>query len=108
MDESKKYWDEKHNEKNDELRDQFEGFKAHILMNYTKRELQMILNCMMYAENEPAGLPGHNTMILTAKLALEAGIDGQVIRYALDQVTTEQLIKEWWDAKPDDEFLREL
>ena len=35
----------------------------------TEREFNLIGNCIMYASSDPAGLPGHNLMILVAKLA---------------------------------------
>ncbi len=35
----------------------------------TEREYNLIYNCRVYANNGPAGLPGHNTMILVAKLS---------------------------------------
>ncbi|MCP4394884.1 MAG: hypothetical protein GY804_11560 [Alphaproteobacteria bacterium] len=34
----------------------------------TEREREIINNCRMYAENNPAGLPGHNLMIIIYKL----------------------------------------
>ena len=36
---------------------------------YTERELRLMLNCIEYRDCDPAGLPGHNLMILVAKLA---------------------------------------
>ncbi len=35
---------------------------------YTERELRLILNCIEYRDGDPAGLPGHNLMLLIAKL----------------------------------------
>jgi len=38
-------------------------------VEFTERERKLIENCIMYASNSPAGLPGHNLMIIIAKLA---------------------------------------
>lgn len=35
---------------------------------FTQRELRLIRNCMEYADEDPAGLPGHNLMMLVSKL----------------------------------------
>jgi hypothetical protein len=37
---------------------------------FTERENRLIKNCIAYAKNDPAGLPGHNLMIIVAKLAV--------------------------------------
>lgn len=39
---------------------------------FTDRELRLIQNCMNYAQGDPAGLPGHNLMLIIAKLAADA------------------------------------
>ncbi len=39
-----------------------------IAADFTPREVDLIYNCEMYAENDPAGLPGHNIMLIVAKL----------------------------------------
>lgn len=36
---------------------------------FTVRELRLVRNCVEYAYNDPAGLPGHNLMVLVAKMA---------------------------------------
>ena len=41
----------------------------------TERELRLIANCREYTNGDPAGLPGHNLMIIVAKLADVLGID---------------------------------
>jgi hypothetical protein len=41
---------------------------------FTKREQRLVDNCIEYEEGDPAGLPGHNLMILVAKLAKVAGL----------------------------------
>lgn len=35
---------------------------------FTERELRLMLNCIEYRDGDPGGLPGHNLMILVAKL----------------------------------------
>lgn len=35
--------------------------------DYSEREIRLIRNCISYEEDDPAGLPGHNLMILIAK-----------------------------------------
>ena len=42
----------------------------------TEREWKLITNCINYTRDEPAGLPGHNVIILVTKLffALETTI----------------------------------
>lgn len=39
-----------------------------------EREQRLVANCCAYAEGDPAGLPGHNLMIIIAKLI--AQVDG--------------------------------
>jgi hypothetical protein len=41
---------------------------GYISAYFTKRELRLIANCCEYAEGDPAGLPGHNLMMLVAKI----------------------------------------
>ncbi len=36
---------------------------------FSKREVRLIENCRVYAANDPAGVPGHNLMIIIAKLS---------------------------------------
>lgn len=36
---------------------------------FTERELRLIANCEAYTKGDPAGLPGHNLMIVVAKLS---------------------------------------
>lgn len=40
---------------------------------FTARELRLARNCVEYRDGDPAGLPGHNLMILVAKLATNDG-----------------------------------
>ena len=35
---------------------------------FTQRELRLIRNCLEYANEDPAGLPGHNLMMLVSRL----------------------------------------
>lgn len=35
---------------------------------FSERDLQLIKNCQTYRRNGPAGLPGHNLMIIIDKL----------------------------------------
>lgn len=39
------------------------------LPKFTQRELRLIDNCIQYARGAPAGLPGHNLMLIVANLA---------------------------------------
>lgn len=43
--------------------------------DFDKRELRLIKNCCDYAKGDPAGLPGHNLMIIISKLVDESQID---------------------------------
>ena len=36
---------------------------------FTQRELALIKNCRTYAENDPAGLPNHDLLMLVARLS---------------------------------------
>lgn len=36
---------------------------------FDERQRRLIKNCSIYAENDPAGLPGHNLMLIIAKMA---------------------------------------
>lgn len=44
------------------------------LDQFTKRELRLVRNCMKYATDDPAGLPGHNLEIIIEKLMKELNI----------------------------------
>lgn len=43
--------------------------KEYIKSYFTQRELRLLRNCQEYAFDDPAGLPGHNLMMLVGKLA---------------------------------------
>jgi len=36
---------------------------------FSEREIRLIGNCRAYNANDPAGLPGHNLLIIIAKMA---------------------------------------
>jgi hypothetical protein len=36
---------------------------------FTEREIRLIKNCRTYVQDDPAGLPGHNLMIIIKKFA---------------------------------------
>lgn len=52
-----------------------QDYEAYLGEHFDERELRLIANCCTYAANDPAGLPGHNLMIIVAKLANLMGID---------------------------------
>ena len=55
----------------------------HVLANmFTEREGRLIDNCQLYAANDPAGLPGHNLMVVIAKLCELYSISGKDILHA--------------------------
>jgi len=39
--------------------------------DYSRRERGIIQNCEMYAANNPSGIPGHQLMLLVAKMAAD-------------------------------------
>ena len=49
----------------------------YVAKHFDDRELRLIKNCQNYTIGDPAGLPGHNLMIIIAKLvyALEEEIE---------------------------------
>lgn len=38
------------------------------ISHFDERERRLINNCVDYSMNDPAGLPGHNIMIIVAKM----------------------------------------
>lgn len=42
--------------------------KEYIKAYFTQRELRLLRNCQEYANDDPAGLPGHNLIMLIDKL----------------------------------------
>ncbi len=51
----------------DKMDDTFAKFMER---HFTERERNLISNCVVYASNDPAGLPGHNLMIIIEKLLI--------------------------------------
>lgn len=45
-----------------------EQHQLRVLNAFTERELRLIANCIFYAHSDPAGLPGHNLMLIIEKL----------------------------------------
>lgn len=58
-----------------------QSYEQFLQEKYTKRELQLILNCLTYASNDPAGLPAHNLMLVIAKMWKD---DWKVVQRAVD------------------------
>ena len=83
-------------ERTAEVTEQAEAFKEYLNDKFTERELRMILNCLHYADDDPAGLPGHNLILIITKLASDAGIDEEAINHALGRITTEEVVENWW------------
>lgn len=48
---------------------EFERFNDLFKGLFTKREFRLIRNSIIYAEDDPAGLPGHNLMVIIYKMA---------------------------------------
>lgn len=53
-------------------------YQAWLSENFSERELKLIQNCRDYADGDPGGLPGHQLMLLVAKLEELVGIDPSV------------------------------
>lgn len=54
--------------------DDDQNYYEYLADTFTEREARLLRNCIDYAEADPAGVPGHNLMILCAKLAKAGGI----------------------------------
>jgi hypothetical protein len=54
-------------------REQWTERAPYIADFFTARELRLVRNCVEYRDGDPAGLPGHNLMLLVAKLATNDG-----------------------------------
>lgn len=48
--------------------------REKVLFELSERELRLLANAIIYSENDPAGLPGHNLLVLLAKLAEKVGV----------------------------------
>lgn len=47
-------------------------FAKFVETYFSERERNLISNCIIYTDNEPAGLPGHNLMVIIEKLFVVA------------------------------------
>lgn len=74
----------KNSERRQEERQARENYYRMVYDNFSRRELLLILNCINYADREPGGLPGHNLMIIIAKLCFFLGFDEDVASYIAD------------------------
>ncbi len=54
-------------------REQWAERAPYIADFFTARELRLVRNCVEYRYGDPAGLPGHNLMLLVANLAVYDG-----------------------------------
>lgn len=52
-------------------------------ISFTDREMRLIINSLDYATGDPAGLPGHNLMVIIAKMAAALKISKSDISEAL-------------------------
>ena len=53
---------------------------------FTERETGLVENCITYASSYTAGLPGHNLIILVAKLARVANLKNREDFYIADDL----------------------
>lgn len=65
--------DERREELEQMDREQWAARAPYIADLFTERELRLVRNCVEYQDGDPAGLPGHNLMLLVAKLATNDG-----------------------------------
>ena len=49
------------------------------------RELRLVRNCLVYRDEDPAGLPGHNLMIIIGKLIDMLNLDEKDLTALIDQ-----------------------
>jgi hypothetical protein len=52
--------------------------KRHWGEHFDERQWRLIGNCRLYAECDPAGLPGHQLMLIVAKMADLLEADGLI------------------------------
>lgn len=52
-----------------------QSLEDYLKETFDKRQLRLILNCIDYADSDPAGLPGHNLMVIVSILAKAKNID---------------------------------
>jgi len=43
--------------------------------NYELRQLELIMSCINYASNNPAGMPGHNLALIINKVFVDDALD---------------------------------
>lgn len=84
----------KEKERSNEERELVKAMAAGLMLNYSQRELRLILNCMNYATSDPAGLPGHNLMLIVDKAIRDQGVDELLVRYTLGQVGLEEVMED--------------
>lgn len=63
---------------------------ARINHLYTQREIKFIYEALRYSSGYAPGFPGHNLLIIVAKLAQENGYDLQILSSA---ITTNETTK---------------
>lgn len=56
---------------------------AQLANHFTTRELRIMLNCISYGENDPAGIPGHNLLMIVTKLLGLTSITKELIHAAI-------------------------
>ena len=61
---------------------------------FSEREIGLIGNCRAYGANDPAGLPGHNLLIIIAKMA--AMLDILVLTQSVN--SSRKATREWIDV----------
>lgn len=61
---------------------------------FDERERRLIANCRDYGRNDPAGLPGHNLMLIVAKMAeiLDVCLGGERVKTAVKRTVRGDLI----------------
>lgn len=61
---------------------------------FDERERRLIANCRGYGRNDPAGLPGHNLMLIIAKMAeiLDVCLGGERVETAVKRTVRGDLI----------------
>lgn len=62
-----------------------------------EREQRLINNCLQYADGDPAGLPGHDLMIVIAKLAREIGYHRHLARKGTEYLQMEEYTTGIWE-----------
>lgn len=55
----------------------------------SERELRLVRNCMRYAKDDPAGMPGHNLAVIVSKMMEIMQIDEAIVQDAIDSLSQE-------------------